>query len=746
MKIRVVLLFLTFFTSTTVFGQSTDWQQLRGPDGFFPVSTASPAPGVIISTTLKGIYKTEDGGSNWKKVLAPIPELENGLLASSDKGSLLIGSNNNAFYLLKPTPIYRSTDKGRTWTEVYKPSVCKLIVVINTNLIYALIQSASEFGGDYFQIIYSTNDGETWEENDQRVFLNSFIAEYDISFDSYGGIYHLDYDKINYSFDTGKSFVTISSFPYDSAHGFKRPSYVPVIQTDSVWYMTISGVPSISYNKGITWQQVDQLSKYSHRDNAPRFVVSRLGDMLLLTGNGKIVLLRKGSDKWEELDSFSDMRTLVDFDLQGNAYINTYLGLYAVSPSKDEMKYLGVPNSSPKFVCYTSDSTLFVYNSIKDDFEGPQYNYYGHLSYSRDNYKSLSYIKEYYHGARIWDHLSCLVVDTFSNTLVIGTGEGVVATSKDGGLNWEAVLGNYKVKDFQVYISGNGLYYAYSPSYALKLSKNQGSSWSEVTYWDSSTKSHKSDGFNSVLESSHGITFAGVYNKLYRKSSFDSVFVELTNIALSDKVRLLYETSLGDIFVVTEDNLIYISQDGGNTFVPSMQGMLSTNVTCIEEIGNGVVVAGVGNNMYFRRKTDSYWTPFPMASNLGEVISLEYKSNLGLYVGSRGNGLWLCENISDTITSSVELKRTSYFDAYIAPNPIVASSLIFLMNEKDTKVSLSVIDMNGKSISTPLLFNYSPSSNSVLFSSLCEKLPSAGQYYVSITSEYGSKIIPILIK
>lgn len=168
----------------------------------------------------RGLYKTTDGGENWKKV---IEISEN------------TGVNNVAFDPCNPdvmyatseqrrrrtftkigggpeSAVYKSTDGGETWQKIMKglPGEDKggmgiAVSPVNHNVVYLIVEAALDKGGFY----RSVNQGESWQR----------MSDYSSSGQYYNEIYcdPVDVDKVY-------SVETFSQYTEDGGKTWKRLS------------------------------------------------------------------------------------------------------------------------------------------------------------------------------------------------------------------------------------------------------------------------------------------------------------------------------------------------------------------------------------------------------------------------------------------------------------------------------------------------------------------------------------------
>jgi len=110
---------------------------------------------VYIGTEKDGLFVTKDGGENWEKLVFPLTKIY-GLAVDRNDGRTIYASG----VLDKRAKIYKSTDQGKNWTQIYTEPV-------NDSVISSLKISEKDpkllYSGTSDGMIFkSTNGGQSW--------------------------------------------------------------------------------------------------------------------------------------------------------------------------------------------------------------------------------------------------------------------------------------------------------------------------------------------------------------------------------------------------------------------------------------------------------------------------------------------------------------------------------------------------------------------------------------------------------
>ncbi|MCL3782357.1 glycosyl hydrolase [Prolixibacteraceae bacterium JC049] len=169
----------------------------------------------------RGLYKTTDGGKNWKKVLE-ISEhtgVNNVVIDPSNPDIMYATSEQRRRHVHTKigggpeSSVYKSTDGGENWRKINKglPGVHKggmgiAVSPVDPNVVYLIVEAAENKGGFY----RSTNKGESWEKMSSHASSGQYYNE----------IYcdPKDVDKVfsvetftHYTTDGGKTWKRVST-------------------------------------------------------------------------------------------------------------------------------------------------------------------------------------------------------------------------------------------------------------------------------------------------------------------------------------------------------------------------------------------------------------------------------------------------------------------------------------------------------------------------------------------------------
>ncbi len=208
----------------------------------------------------RGVFKTTDGGTTWEKILEISPDTgaNEVHLDPRDPDTLYASSyqrRRRVWALLDGGPesaIYKSTDAGKTWRklkeglpEVDMGKIGLAVSPADPDVIYAIIEAQRDKGG----VFRSTNRGETWERRSDYVvrspqYYNELIADpKDVD-----TVYSMD-TWLHVSTDGGTTFVKVGE---EHKHVDNHAMWINPDDTDQFLVGCDGGVYQ-SFDRGATW-------------------------------------------------------------------------------------------------------------------------------------------------------------------------------------------------------------------------------------------------------------------------------------------------------------------------------------------------------------------------------------------------------------------------------------------------------------------------------------------------------------
>jgi photosystem II stability/assembly factor-like uncharacterized protein len=430
----------------------------------------------------RGLYKTTDGGKNWTLILKGANLSTGCSMISMDpqnpkvlfagmwdfrrKGWTFRSGGDNAA-AASGSAFYRTSDGGATWNALDDKTVKglppkpwgRLAVTIapsNPNVVYVLVESPRS------ALFRSDDGGKTWQERDRSnlmVWRSFYFANLIVDPKNENKLYKPDLGLIM-SDDGGKSFSGVSN----GAHGDFHDVWVDPENTDhliagddgGVWY---------SYDSANTWWKANNLpiSQFYHvsADMAdPYQVYGGLQDNSSWAGDtqypGGIT-----NSRWENLFggdgfwAFSDPsdRNYAYAEAQGGDMVRVNRSTLEERLIKPQQNYgegkLRFNWNTPIHMSPNEKGTIYV---------GAQF-----LFRSRDHGQSWERIspdlttndpekqKQEESGGVTVDNSSAETHTTIysisesprdGNTIWVGTDDGNVQLTRDGGKNWTNVVGN----------------------------------------------------------------------------------------------------------------------------------------------------------------------------------------------------------------------------------------------------------------------------------------------------------------
>ena len=281
---KLIILFLITFPAGLIAQVWTQTAPLSSPTDYIYSMADDGNGNVVASSWAVGIYKTTNNGVNWNTT---------SYMVSTPRVYKLICAPNGIFYALANSTssirLYRSTDSGDNWTEVYNESRPNnfalggdIVFIDSMNYLAGMSFTIGPTIGDIAaRIVRSTDGGATWNIVTLlgAGFLNAMVLADDgriYGGTSLGGVIVSTNNGVNWS---------ITSFTPYVADMDKNSEGVLYIGTsnasgNSVWKSTDNGSSWIPL--GVGESTVEDL----HIDNEDNIYVSNSGNLYRSTNGG----------------------------------------------------------------------------------------------------------------------------------------------------------------------------------------------------------------------------------------------------------------------------------------------------------------------------------------------------------------------------------------------------------------------------------------------------------------------------
>ncbi len=128
---------------------------------------------IYVGTDSLGLFRSVDGGKNWNKILIPSLSGVNSVVINP-LDSKIIYISTHYRYSSQKRQIFKSTDFGSAWTEIYSSNLDIKSIYINHNNPNIIFCNVESNRGD--KLLKSTNEGMSWETIfDDGFFITDLI-------------------------------------------------------------------------------------------------------------------------------------------------------------------------------------------------------------------------------------------------------------------------------------------------------------------------------------------------------------------------------------------------------------------------------------------------------------------------------------------------------------------------------------------------------------------------------------------
>jgi photosystem II stability/assembly factor-like uncharacterized protein len=581
------------------------WEQTNGPNGVWISSEAVANNGTLYISGDYGVYVSKDNGDSWYQSGLRDKEIKNLFIGSNSE---VIGTTDKAIYI--------SSDEGNNWIEKAIPSnISQIMGVISykNGNIFLLVYK--------YEILYSADNGNSWQEC--SVPVKYYTSQYGqnskgtifIGTGSQGVLYSEDYCKSWKQLDTNKTGKSITKLIIDENDNLYLYSYIYNLAK--------------STDNGVNWHILGK----NVIGNSISFIYKQKNDFLAV-GSGTKIYITTDEKSWNTVDFKELYPSSIKINKDNVMFVKTsYGGLlrskdYGLNWEETNKELLNATVSSiwiDKFdniyalangnKLYYSVINRFVWSEIPGPFSG----YFKGLTYvnknniiftssdtpgiwkSSDNGNSWSEIPN-----SITHSINYPVLfkeDTRGNLYILSN-KGTVAYSFGGFENWNML--NLPCESVQtIEINGKDNIFVIEGSrdmYGLEnkgentvyISTNYGVSWISVE-----KNIPKDLGVHSASDSKGNFYFSmgrylckvkGSENK-WKCGIVLNTEIDYNEIKIDNK---------DNIYVLGNNNCIYISSDEGYTWRKNVNKLNQMNIYSLCPDSKGYIYLGTSNHSVMR--------------------------------------------------------------------------------------------------------------------------------------------------
>ena len=630
----------------------------------------------------RGIYKSTDGGKNWKKTL----------FVNDQAGAVdLVFDPNNPRILYASTwraqrtpyslssggdgsALWKSNDSGETWTEISKnegfPKDTLGIIGVtvspkNSERLWAIVEH-KEKGGLY----RSDDGGKKWTQvNDERKLRQRawyYTRVYaDTEDEDVVYVLNVNYHK---STDGGKSFST-----FNAPHGDHHDLWIAPENSNRM-IIGDDGGAQISNDGGETWstyynQPTAQFYRVTTDNSFPYRIYAAQQDNSTIRINHRSDGYGISDGDWEETAGGESAHIAVDPNDNDIVYGGSYDGfLTRVNHKTKTVRGINVWPDNPMGAGAEAMKYRFQWNFP--------------IIFSRHNPKKLYTFSNHVHVSenegQSWELLSGDLTRNDPTKLV----------SSGGPITQDNTSVEYYCTIFAANESPlkEGLLWVGSDDGLIHVSKDGGANWQNITPANMPEWSM----VNSI-----------------EPSAYDegTCYVAATRYKLGDFTPYLYKTT-----------------DYGKTWTKITNGIKNEHFTRVlreDPKRKGLLYAGTETGMYISFDDGANWDSFQMNLRIVAITDLAIKDD-NLIVATEGRSLWIIDDLTvlhqldaNTKNQSVVLfqpkdsyrtkggarKEPSKTEGQNHPNGVVTNFYLKNVNEKDS-IALTYLNMKGDTLAT----------------------------------------------
>ncbi|MGE5410877.1 MAG: VPS10 domain-containing protein, partial [Clostridiales bacterium] len=602
MQKKTALYFLLLFTSAFLFfqsvsfAQSSNWQQLASPfyEGVFSISAAPN--GNLWTITGNIAYMSTDQGNTWKKMKS-IPNIYSSKVAVNPY-------NGNIFIICGYTSIYRSTDNGQSWDNIFLGQDVGPVGCISFNPNGDIIAAAG-YSDVASTIFVSSNKGTSWTKKSTMIDNAEVLSIAVTKSGNYVASTHLG---IYRSADGGSTWTCVSqSLPKLVYNAIK------MAKDGTLFTGTQSKIYS-STDDGQSWQ-------VSYMTGSGLFVKSIVADSSGNVWACDIYGLYRTIDygqNWFRVSVDLDNKGINDFtsDPSGNLFAGSQHGILMSTNAGNEWisRSAGINNSKCDEIKLAPDGTLYTYH-LNDLYLSTN----SGTSWTKTQTDFSPY------------GIECLSIDSKGNLYAGSVGR--IGISTDRGNSWEMIT----FDDNSTYITSiafdeDGAIYA-GTGKGIYRSLNNGKTWN-LLYGISSSKRTQ------IAISRNKDIFFAVNRAVYKSADNGATWAKKTP-GIAGEVKNLMINHKGYIYFGTDNPGLLYSKNNGETWQDVQVGEPNyfPIIYSILEARSGIIYTNTTNGYYYSDNDGQTWNLIDKEEDRGgNILDMIVDKTGYLYATTDGSG------------------------------------------------------------------------------------------------------------
>lgn len=733
----------------------------NGPYGGLVFSFAVDSTNnIVYAGTRNGVWRSENGGVSWEYSLSPEPgyitwgwNMVNSISVLKD--------NPDIVYSICATGLYKSTDRGLSWSQVLQTGVWGVVKALTHNsdeLVYVSVYGSA--------IEKSSDGGLTWENITPCNFSPSgpILVNEDNPDIIYAGVNgsgifktvtgDTNWVQLNNGIPTDLTTVALKQNPKNRNTFYACLSKIFPEQV---------GIPGLykSYNAGESWQLVNP--DFDFKNSAFEFDMIAINpadtNMILIAYDDSLYKSYDGGETFSsETSELISGCITVNFDPINTQVI--YLGKYiGISKSDDggntwNESSNGMLGVIPTKVAINKENQNNLYVGVLNSgYNGVDKSVDGGLTWQKSN-TGLPESGDVTIDPINQETLYCLT--TFNG----------IYKSTDSGNSW-AQLTDQPIFTYEINHLNSNIQYGANYNVFYK-SDDGGATWNEISTISGgpfdptivciANDPNHPDVFycgTQVFDSSD------MFGGLFKSTDGGATWTQLATDQAA--VRIAIDPKNSDVvYYGTCENGLFKSTDAGLTWSALTTGLgTGESLPYISDIiinseNSNILYAGLQNNFYnssyavnngIYKSTDAglTWEALPMEGLLWrdvENLSLS-PDNTKLYASIQCGGVFSYDITNDIKEPSSENKNT----LCIFPNPVTDNATVTFRLAQNSHVSLHLYDLNGRCI-TQVTDDMLPGIHPISFnfSEVNGQKPVVGVYYLQLQTNYSTETAKVIIK